>query len=241
MLSRLTGTLRLQLLRRLKPKQVRLPGDIKVDVDPQFSQRIKEAMWLGKYEFTEAQILRQRLRPTDVVIELGGGIGYTSTLCSKIVGSESVYVFEANPALGPLLEHTWSLNSVRPKLSLVALGPAKGEMSFHVHPAFWASSAVDAAKARAEKTLTVPVEPFAEVCNTLPKRPNFLLIDIEGGEYEFFRSVTLDHIQKILCEIHPWILSEERIVELGDVLHDRGFRLDRNLSQKSHWYLERAT
>ena len=64
------------------------------------------------YEEDEAKCVLAKIQPHDIVLEFGAGLGYLSTLCSKRIGSERVFAYEANPELIPLIEKTYRNNGV---------------------------------------------------------------------------------------------------------------------------------
>ena len=57
----------------------------------------------GEYEHSELTALRRHLTPDDVVMESGRASVSSPSRCTKPVGGEKVFSFEANPALEPLI------------------------------------------------------------------------------------------------------------------------------------------
>ena len=169
---------------------------------------------MNEYEENEAKVVEQRLEPDDVVVELGGGIGFISALCAKRIGSASVHVYEANPSLKSPIEELYRLNDIAPDLHMYALGPNSGEAPFYVAEDFWSSSSLQpqpntSARSKllgqvkafeallqpqpntsARSKLLVQVKAFEEEMALYPRRPNFLIIDIEGGEFDFLHKVS---------------------------------------------------
>ena len=55
--------------------------------------------WLtsGRYELQEARALAEFVKPEDVVMDIGAGVGFVSILAARIVGGPNVIAVEANP------------------------------------------------------------------------------------------------------------------------------------------------
>ncbi|MFP3367124.1 hypothetical protein R0J93_26120, partial [Pseudoalteromonas sp. SIMBA_148] len=78
----------------------------------------------------------------DIIGELGGGIGYISTLCHLQKKAKKIVVFEANPTLITIIEKTHSLNGVTAEVINAVVLPRKTSetVPFYVRDDFWASS-----------------------------------------------------------------------------------------------------
>lgn len=91
-----------------------------------------------------------------------------------------MFTYEANPQLEPLIRSVYSVNQVQPTLKIGVLGERAGQTKFYVTRDFWASSLLPPAEPCEE--VTVPVYDFNEEIFRI--NPTFLLMDIEGGEYD---------------------------------------------------------
>ncbi len=60
--------------------------------------------------------------------------------------------------------------------------------------------------------------------------PTFLIMDIEGGEYEVFKHIDFHNIRKMALELHIDILGEARIAEIRMIIQKAGFKVDPSLS-----------
>ena len=220
-----------------KPEVVTNFG-VKIQVDESLPQVIKKNLYAGTYELEEATVLSSCLTKNDVVVELGGGLGFISSLCCKLIPSKSVHVYEANPQLKPQLEQTFKLNNVAPNLSFLALDSETCTRDFYLADVFWASSFVKPQDGGDQK-IDVEVRKFSDELNRLTPRPNFLILDIEGGELDFCKNVDLSGITKILMEVHGHVLSQAQIAELESILNSLGFQKDQGLSDSNVWLLAR--
>ena len=117
------------------------------------TQNIRERILSGNYEQEEMRGLSAILAPTDVVMEIGAGIGFLSSHCAKVVGSENIYAFEANPELEAVIRDTYELNGVSPHLEICVLAHQGGERTFYLEETFLKSSLTS----RGERTRAVRV------------------------------------------------------------------------------------
>jgi FkbM family methyltransferase len=224
----------------VKSRQEELVLDgIRIPLGPHITPEILRNLRAGTYERPEARVLRERLDPGDVVVEVGGGLGYTSALCAKRVGSANVHVYEANLELEKPIRELYRLNQVSPDLHMYGLGPRDETRELYVTADFWESSFTKP-KARVSSTVSVPVRACETELARYRWRPNFLILDIEGGEYSFCRGVSLRGFDKLLCEVHPQILGRRRLWALRRALRKRGFRRDEACSSSTVWYFERG-
>ncbi|MDY6990087.1 MAG: FkbM family methyltransferase [Thermodesulfobacteriota bacterium] len=161
----------------------------------------------GRHNQEERQLVIPALKRNDMVMELGGGIGHMAIRCAKKIGSDRVSTFEGNPQLARIMGENFRLNSVSPTVHFCLLGREEGSAEFHVGEDFWSSSTVRAPYH--DFTITVPVRPFNKMVKTL--NPTFLLIDIEGGEYELFQYADLETVRKLMVEVHPKVLGTEKV------------------------------
>lgn len=202
---------------------------------PLIVQAIQKKIFFGDYEAKESDIVEKRLAPDDIVMEVGAGIGYLSALCAKRIGSERVHAYEANPAMMDVIAATHEKNRVSPRVANVMMGRGNGVCTLHVEEEFWASSTV-AGSASAKKVEVRQIDLNEEFDKV---RPSFLIIDIEGGEIDFFNYAKLDGLRKICIETHPGMISNQEINDMFVKLIAMGFLIDYTLLRKNVFYLYR--
>ena len=200
---------------------------------PVVSEAIAREIALGDYEAKEIEIVSRRLEPGDVVLEAGAGLGFLSAFCAKRVGSERVHAYEANPELIAVIRETYARNGVAPRLVNALLARGEGEREFFLEGEFWASSA-HRAGGRAVKVPQIDLN--AELARL---RPTFLIVDIEGGEAEFFAAADLAPVRKICVETHPDVLGDRALSEMFAKLVAQGFALDFILMRKNVFFFRR--
>lgn len=202
---------------------------------PAITPPIQKDIFFGEYEAKEAELLQKKIAADDVVMEVGAGIGFLSALSAKAVGSERVFAYEANPQLMGIIKQVHTINGVAPTVSNVLLGEGDGERDFWLAKDYWASSLIqgsgDATPIRVRQ-----IDLNREIQRI---QPSFMILDIEGGEYEFLRHARLDPIRKIVIEVHPYVLGYTRISEMLGWLFAAGFALDVGNLRKNVLYLFR--
>ncbi|AFY42240.1 FkbM family methyltransferase [Nostoc sp. PCC 7107] len=221
-LNRLAGRIMLKARKVTKPKSVNILG-IQLPIPPNISRGPLEALYAGYYEASELKIMKTTLDIHDRVMELGTGLGLLASYCARKLGSEKVFTYEANPALESLIRQTFALNNVNPHLNICLLGETSGEQNFYVGKSFWSSSIIQ--RKSDDQVIKVPVIPFNQEIQRID--PTFLIIDIEGGEYELFQYANLHNVKKICIEIHSAIMGVEKTEFVQQKLAAQGFRLDR--------------
>ena len=191
-------------------------------MDRSLSNFMVNVLRRGNHDEEERALILPALEKNDVVMDLGGGIGHMSIRYAKIVGSERVFTFEANPELEPLMRENFRLNGVQPTAEFCMLGQKEGRESFVVAKHFWISSRDPTTVG---KQIEVPVHPINERIRTID--PSFLVVDIEGGEREIFDGLDFRNIGKIMLEVHPGLLQREEIERIMGLIAKAGFSLQR--------------
>ncbi len=195
---------------------------IKLPIIPDLPRGLKNTLYKKFYEKYELKMIKGKLEPEDIVMELGTGLGLISSYCARKIGDERVFTYEANPALEEIIYTTYKLNDVHPCLQIVLLSDRAGEQSFYVNKSFWASSTIR--RSPEDKEIKVPVASFNEEIRKI--NPSFLILDIEGGEYELFKSADFHNVKKIAMELHENLLGEEKTNFIKSRLTSAGFVLN---------------
>lgn len=188
----------------------------------------------GTYEIGEFQLIERHLEPTDIVMEIGTGLGFISTYCAKKIGSGRVFSFEANPYNIDTARRVYAKNGVQPSCHLALLGEGNGKVSFPVdRKSRLASSAL------LEQQEVVTVDQW-DINQTIERiTPTFLVMDIEGAESAVLPMIQFQTIRKIQIELHPHLLGQSRLDELVALVQHAGFRVAERLTDGRNYYFER--
>jgi FkbM family methyltransferase len=208
---------------------------VRLRVSRAFPIKLRRDLHSGLYEPLEIQALRSTLDESDVAMELGTGIGFLATYLAKKIGSDRVFTYEANPALEPLIRDTFALNGVSPAFQTCLLGESAGESSFFVDADFRASSAV---QFDAGEQIRVPMRSFNEELQRI--RPTFLIVDIEGGEYDLVQFMNFSGIRKILIEVHENIIGATGLERLKSIILGAGFSIDPRFADTACLFFSRS-
>ena len=216
---------------RSKPGVVRNHG-VSVRIGEHLPSSAVRDLYNGTYEGGELKPLRMFLRPSDVVMEVGTGMGFVTCFAARIVGDQQVFTYEANPANEPHIRENFRLNGLEPRLTIGMLTSSdEPESSFFVEDQFWNSSALrrsgDAVEVR---TPNIPLHDEVRRVS-----PTCLVCDIEGGEHAFFEDCPLDgSLRMILVELHPYLIGEDPVGEVRSRIEAAGFHLVWECEKKLH-------
>lgn len=194
-------------------------GDVKLARNVGLTAPILRALSDQTYEAPEARIVRHAIDRDDVVLELGTGLGYLSALCARLIGSDRVHTYEANPALAPVIERNHRLNGVTPSRYTVMLADCEGSVAFYVMKSFWSSSTVRRSDDAEE--VRVPKRSFNDEIRRIGA--TFLIVDIEGGEADLIKHACLDGVQKVCIELHPSVIGASATQDVEQFFLSQGF------------------
>lgn len=185
----------------------------------------------GKYEQGEIYIIKEKLSKDDVVMEIGTGLGFISAYCCSIVGSAKVYSFEANPLNVEMALHVYAKNNVQPQLQNALLSNRKAIVDFPVNRKSRLASSL---LTGAGEIVKVPQFSLNETIAQL--KPDFLIMDIEGAEYDIFQIIDFQTIRKIQVELHPTILGEAKMNKIFELLKQNGFHIGISLPDGRNYF-----
>lgn len=180
----------------------------------------------GRYERRERELASRVIRNGDAVLELGAGLGFIGACLRRFTGAGKIVCIEANPQLIPYIRRVHSLNGIEgvEVLNGVVVHDREGPATipFYCRRDFWASS-LDG---------TAPYERRVEVASLVlsdildSHRPDVLVMDIEGGEFELMEARNLGTVRAMVVETHPWTWGATGLAAFEANLARLGFRED---------------
>lgn len=182
----------------------------------------------GDYEIDENKILRSTLEKDDILLELGTGLGLNS-ISAAIINNNKVITYEGNPNLIPLIRLNMHKNCVDFSLkNEIVLSKMTGDASytFNVVKDFWSSSTKSNIGAEIIQKVEVPTSHINNILRDV--NPSYLVVDIEGGEEDFFEDCSFlikSSIKKILVELHSNIIGEEKCSMVIQNIIKSGFKM----------------
>lgn len=216
-------------------RPVAVIGGIRLHVDRAFPEYLKEALREGLYEHEELELVEFHLRPNDVVMEIGAGLGLISAYCARRIGSERVHAFEANRTQERRIRRAYQLNGVAPTLEMALIGESGGHRQFFVYDGIWGSY-VPWPQGRPEM-MSVPVRAFNEEVRRV--RPTFLIIDVDGAEADMCRYADFHTVQTIVIEVHEHLIGSEGVQFVRSQLGRACFRMAKQSPSGYVWCLQR--
>ncbi len=210
---------------RLKSDTYCLEADgVLIPYDPAIiTPPIKHAIESGCFEAEEAAQLPHIVAPEDIVLDIGAGIGFISTLIAR--RAERVISVEANPDLLPFMARLHRINGIENARRLnVVLGDIEAGMAtFYQRRDFWMGSL---AKGPNPYSSTVEV-PYMGLNALLEKEQISLIVcDIEGAESFLFARAALCCVDRIYMELHDHITGLKGVAAVFSAMAERGFAYD---------------
>ena len=189
---------------------------------PLFTEKRRDILRCGLYEYAELKTLREVVRPSDRVLELGGGIGYISTQIARHIRPQDIVTIEADPELVEYMRAVHALNNARVTVIQAAVGPsAEKAKSFEVRADFVNSSLHPNAPGQVVRRPKVRVFDLPTLLEW--HNPTILFCDIEGLEAELLSQTQLIGVRAVVVEFHLDITGPEAERDVIRNLQDQGF------------------
>lgn len=184
-------------------------GGYKMLVDTRDLGFAPHMMFEGYWEYWLTRYMVSRIKPGDVVADIGANLGYYTLLMAELVGPEGhVHAFEPNPAINELLRLTINLNGFGSRVTvhdgaLVAPDGPK-EVSFFIPTNDAKNAAIVPEGFSSPKGEVIKVATHTLDELRLPKL-DFMKIDVEGAELGILagsRETRQSCNPKLVCEIN---------------------------------------
>jgi FkbM family methyltransferase len=189
------------------------------------SPMMKNIILTKRYEAQERRLCAKSLGAGDVVLELGGAIGFVGLYCRKTLGVKRVVSVEANPATLARLHDNYARNGLRAEVIHAAAAAADGTLDLDVSGEFWENRVSGGEAAPAVKVMTVPALSLSSILDRLPEPPTALVCDIEGAERFLDFSALPRSVKTIIMELHPGFIGEDATRAILKRLGGLGFDL----------------
>jgi FkbM family methyltransferase len=174
---------------------------------------------VARNDAMQIQFFLDRVRPGQLVLDVGGHYGEYAVLFAALVGSEGrVISFEPDAAASPVLTANVALNGFTDRVtveSLAAFDTSETRQLFSRHGNSQSSlaraglgGATTEADVERYTISTVSLDEYLQRNGHPP--PSYLKLDVEGAEIHVLRGAVniLRSQTTILCELHPYAWNE---------------------------------
>lgn len=191
-------------------------GDI-YRIDPRFRWRLQPA-----YEADLAGFLRARVKPGQCCIDVGANIGIYVMQMSRWTAGGHIVAFEPNPRSLEVVARHVRMNGLGDTVTLVPAAAGREEGSarlFDVEPGSGLSrlGAANPAIQGVVDGTAVRVTTIDAWCRASGVRPDWILIDVEGYEFDVLAGAR-DTIRQcrpgVVVELHPHLYPDGTATEL---------------------------
>ncbi len=221
--------LRLRKLTRLT--KVRIDG-VRIDIAPEYTPKFIARAILDKaYEGPERAIVKRVLRPGMAVVEIGAGLGVVGLVAARLARDGSVTSYEANPDLESIIRHNYSLNRIAPTLNMRAVTSDGQPITFYRDDNIVSSSLLN----RDTDAVPIVVESVRFRDIVANKKPDVLIMDVEGAEVSLLSETNLEGIHHIIAELHPHIVGKDVIDQLIKTVEGMGFYVEEQIKMTVHF------
>ena len=198
-------------------------------------RQLLKAFVNGNYEKSEVTLLKTFLDHDEIVLEVGAGIGYMGLVATRLNKYKRYVAYEANPHLIKVIKNNMTHNNAFFEIHQGVLLNENRKIPFFITDAFWASSLLQPMHQEYKEVI---VEGLKKNGIMQQIQPTMLIVDIEGGEADFFNGLDLSSVTKIILEIHPQVLEDQILNRIYGTLLKEGFLLNFKVSYKNviYWY-----
>jgi FkbM family methyltransferase len=221
----------LSLSLRADPGHFVLRGVVIPDDPRIITPAIRAAVLSGRFERDEAEAIPGIVRPGDVALEIGAGIGFMSTLLAREPAVRRVIAVEANPLLMDYMAALHGQNGVEvERLNAVLTNAPGGSTTFYLRQDFWMGSLM-AGPNPFTATVNVPTRGLDKLLRT--EGVSLIVCDVEGAEAFLFADADLTGVDRVFVELHDHVTGLKGVADLFGAMGARGFAYDPRHSSRS--------
>ena len=178
------------------------------------------AVAAGAVEMDEISVAKKYISSSDVVVELGAGIGVAAARINRIIKPKKHICFEANPSLIPYLQNLFKINNMDISIKNMALGSNK-KLKFYALNDYILSSFIKPKN----RNDFIEIEVNTISCQKIIDHylPTAIFCDVEGAELEYFDAKNFKNVKTIVIELHPNIYGSEGVEKVSQRFKSHGF------------------
>ena len=176
------------------------------------------------------EFLQKFVKEEDIVIDIGANIGYYSLMEAQLANKGKVYAIEPIPTNVDLLKKNVELNAYKNIFVYqFAIGDKNGVGKMYIYDKCNWCSFIKNPMGNIVNEVKVPLMTLDTFVNEyVDQSPSFIRMDVEGYEYQIIRGAAkvLENKPLKLCiELHPHLMPRKNMVELLNILKQKGFEI----------------
>ena len=186
----------------------------------QFPRSYRSRLYFDVYEAPERKLAHKWIRSDASVLELGGCVGVVSCVVNKLLKNpENHIVVEANPTLIGYLNENRDANGCSFQIENCVVSRAS-EVEFYISNIMTANRTDSGVGSR----VSVDAQPLEALERRHGVDFDTLIIDIEGGEFDFFteNAHRLAEVDLVILELHRHILTSREVESCTSILEHAG-------------------
>lgn len=198
-----------------------------LDVPDQIlTSEIETALREGRYEWGELRALKNVLRPTDRLLDIGSAIGFIACHACQIIEPKYLTCVEANPDMMPVLEANLERNGFTQARvchgAVVDDGYQGEELSYQLRASYLGSRIAGTHKVGKDSRLvTVPAIRLSDLLTAF--EPDVISMDVEGVEVDLAKHLWAGNVRTVIMEIHTQHYGLAQVHEIFDGMARNGF------------------
>ena len=199
----------------------------------QTSRTYRSCFLDNSYEAEERDLIREFVRPSDSVLELGACLGIVSCVTNKLLSNKTSHVVvEGNPFCIPSLHRNRQLNNCGFLVENCAVSNER-EATFYLHPVYIVGGTTQRESSR---PVRIPARSLPELYERHGPF-NTLIVDIEGAELNIFSAATeiLAKVRLVIVELHPWAIGESGVERCRELFSAAGLRFKKRAGITEAW------
>ena len=201
---------------------------VKLEIPASFlTATIRQSLLDGWYENDEVSQALDLVRPGDVVLELGAGLGFTSAKIARHPHVDRLVAVEADTRMAAVARRTYNLSSANVELITAVIAGSDGEVSFNIAPEILASSLFPMEGGTSIRLPAISLKPLLQLVE-----PSVLIVDIEGSEAFIFDGGSLPYLRHIVLQVHPGIIGLHGLARTFAALTRAGFECENSINSK---------
>ncbi|PPR09393.1 MAG: hypothetical protein CFH43_01232 [Proteobacteria bacterium] len=197
---------------------------LKLTINKTVGAKYGYLMSCGDYQAQMLSMIQSYIEKGDKVLEIGSGLGVTTSLIG-LISQEEVTAVEPQMNLHNVIKENCNLNKTNVHILHTSITPEKNnhETDFHIMQDYLSSSLFQQS-GQVDVSIKVPQTSLKGLIENLSSI-NTLVFDIMGAEIGLIYEPEIEHFKKIICCLNTPIIGEEKTAHIVNHLIHKGYEL----------------